>query len=184
MLLNETALRKRIAGTLYDHLRTRAKPRRWKSGKRAGAVRVQGIEALPFTREQLWQHALAQVGTGVIRCPYCETIGRPANLIDLTNCVFDHKVPTALGGSHALDNLFAICADCNNLKGKLSYAFFVGLMAAIERWPDETDRKNIHACLRTHGTVMRLKFDKKKPGAAALEGLTPTTGVLALAEEF
>jgi 5-methylcytosine-specific restriction endonuclease McrA len=179
-LMDERALIARI-GKVYSAMVIRARPRLWKSGRKRGKVRIPGITSLPFTRDQLWQHALAQVGAGVTRCPYCEAIGRPANLITLANCVLDHRIPVAYGGTWTLDNLVAICADCNNCKGKLNYLFFIGIMAAAEKWNDPRDRANLHACLRTHGTVMRLKFGAKKPMDAEEFESQPR---LALQEDF
>jgi hypothetical protein len=147
----------------YAQMAQRAKPKLFKSGKRKGQVRVPGIFGLPFTREQFWQHALKQVGPGVTRCEYCVEIGRPAGLITLANCVFDHKVPLNRGGTWELENLKAVCASCNNEKGHLSYEFFVGLTCAIERWPDAKDRSAILSCMRTHGVTQRIRFEAKKP---------------------
>lgn len=186
-LFDEYALRQRIFN-VYHAMTVRARPRLWKTGKRRGKVRIEGLDSLPFTREQLWRHALAHVGTGAIRCPYCEAIGRPANLISLANCVFDHKVPRDYSGQWELDNIFAVCADCNNLKGRLSFPFFVGLMAAIERWDGsgdimiaQRDRANVHACLRTHGVTLQGFRDKRKPQPAPEP---ETSGVLALQDDF
>lgn len=187
LLMNETELRKRIY-KVHSNMTARAKPKLWKKGKRKGQVRVPGLDSLPFTREELWHFALGAVGTGVIRCPYCEAIGRPVNLIDLTNCVFDHKSPVKRAGQEltlletwSLKNIAVCCADCNNTKGDASYDFFIALMAAIEQWDDPRDRTYAHACLRTHGIVLqgfRDDDDAKKKSAAAPD--VPTTGTLAL----
>jgi 5-methylcytosine-specific restriction endonuclease McrA len=183
MLMDQKAVRERI-DTLYRAMKSRAKPKFWKSGKKAGRVRGHGLDSLPFTRDQFWLHALAQVGEGCIRCPYCIAIGRPANLIDLVNCVFDHKVPVARGGTHTLDNIVAICADCNNCKGKLSYEFFLIVMQAAEQWHDPADRSNFHSCLRTHGVSQRLRgFVSKGPGQPPPPSPQPQPS-LALQEDF
>lgn len=183
MLFDEAALRKRHFA-VYSRILQRAKPKLWKSGRCKGRVRVPGITSLPFTREEFWQHALKLVGEGCIRCPYCVEIGRPANLIDLTNCVWDHVVPIARGGPHTLDNLRPCCQQCNTEKGKFSYEFFVGLVAAIEQWPDPVDRSNALACLRTHGEVIRMRFDHKNSPVPADDSPDPTSGNLALQEDF
>jgi 5-methylcytosine-specific restriction endonuclease McrA len=182
LLMDEKALRERCS-TARKNIFQRAKPVKWKSGKREGKIKRPGIDRLPFSTEDLWQHALRQVGTGVKQCPYCVEIGRPANLITLANYQWDHKVPAARGGTHTLDNLFAVCEDCNRLKGNLSYEFFIAIMAAVEKWDDPKDRSIFHACLRTHGISQRLRgFHGKKPEAKPPE--LPTTGVLALQEDF
>ena len=161
MLMNEQALRDKCTKARYDILR-RAKTKLWKSGKRKGMVRVPGIEKLSFTSADLWERALEQVGPGVIPCPYCRAIGRPAFMITLANYVWDHVVPVTHGGSHDLDNLRAVCEDCNRLKGSLNYNFFIELMQALEEWKDPRDRSYMHACLRTHGVTNKIRFAPKK----------------------
>ncbi|MDR6907519.1 5-methylcytosine-specific restriction endonuclease McrA [Agromyces sp. 3263] len=44
-------------------------------------------------------------------CRYCKTP------LDTFNCVQDHIVPVALGGSDAIENIQIICWECNNAKG-------------------------------------------------------------------
>lgn len=186
LLLDEKALRKRITD-VYRQMGIRARPRYWKSGKRRGRVRIPGIDKLPFTRDQLWLHMLNQVGIGGAICPYCSaTSRRIPNPITLADCVLDHKVPIRHGGRWTLDNLVCVCADCNNLKGHLSYPFFVGVMCMLERWPDYHDRAAMHACMRTHGVTMRLKFGGKPKSFPTPEDVipTPTTQPLALKEDW
>lgn len=168
VLMNEAQVYARIAG-LYDAMLRRCRPQYWKGGKAKGRLRRFGIEALPFSRRELFNHVYAQVGPGLIPCPYCAAIGKPTNLIDLRNCVLDHKVPLdALQSDRdiptifALDNIVAVCADCNNLKGKLSYIFFVALLTNVYQWPNPRDRNHIFACLRTHGVSMRRGFGREK----------------------
>lgn len=170
-LFDEKALRKRL-DVVYGQMRQRAKPRVWKTGKRAGSVRVSGIIGLPFSRDQFWAHALRLIGPSGVFCPYCAAYGnRKPHFITLADCVFDHKIPFTHGGNWDIHNLVPVCSDCNHLKGHLSYEFFVGLMTAIERWDDSRDRAAIHKCMRTHGVTMRLRFLGKKDVAttAALE---------------
>jgi 5-methylcytosine-specific restriction endonuclease McrA len=180
MLMDEAALRERCNKARYDILR-RAKPVLWKSGKRQGKVKRPGITKLEFTSQDLWQHALRQVGSGARQCPYCLAIGRPAFLITLANYVWDHKIPLAAGGTSTLDNLLAVCEDCNRLKGDLSYDFFVAVMAAVEKWDDPRDRSIFHNCLRTHGRIQRMRFEvKKKPEEVVNNQPPPTTKMLPL----
>jgi hypothetical protein len=181
--MDEAALKSRCNKARYDILR-RAKPRLWKSGARKGTVRTLGITELSFTSAQLWERALYQVGTGAMPCPYCVSTGRPANIITLANYVWDHKVPVTHGGTHDLDNLFCVCEDCNRLKGSMSYDFFVALISEIEKWDDPRDRTYLYACLRTHGKV--IKGFGKPPGKkeAAPPEVLPTTGTLALLENW
>lgn len=186
MLFDEGPIKARIF-KVYDAMKQKAKPRLWKSGNKRGRIRVPGLTALPFTKEQLWQLALKQIGTGAIRCPYCVDIGKPANIIDLISFVFDHRVPRAYAGAEltllevwSLDNLVCVCADCNTLKGKLSLPFFIGIMTAIEKWEDPRDRNAIYACLRTHGVVMQGWKGGPKKDLTKIEDKLPTTGSLAL----
>lgn len=196
MMFDEKPLKQRIY-KVYDAMLQKAKPRLWKTGSRKGRIRVPGLAALPFTKEQLWQHALKQVGTGVMRCPYCVDIGRPAALLDLTNIVFDHRFPQARAGAEmtleqvwSLSNLVCVCSDCNNLKGKLSYHFFIGIMSAIEIHTfkyangDTRDRDAIYACLRTHGIILR-NFGKKPDKAIPAPDVIPINQQsLALREDW
>lgn len=181
LLMDESALRKRCSNARADIMR-RARPKMWKSGKRAGTVRTPGITELSFTSAELWQRALDQVGPGAIQCPYCVAIGRPANIITLSNYVWDHRVPVTHGGGHTLDNLFPCCEDCNRCKGSLSYDFFITLMGALERWKDAKDRTYVHACLRTHGKSVK-SFGRGKPKPNTTPDVV-TSGVLALEEYF
>jgi 5-methylcytosine-specific restriction endonuclease McrA len=188
LLMDAKALRQRI-DKVYSAMQTRAKPKLFKAGKRKGEIRVKGIDTLPFTKQQLWEHILRQLGPGVVACPYCVEIGRAPSLISLATCVLDHVVPITHGGTWLLDNLRCVCADCNNEKGKLSYAFFIGIMAAAEKWTaggDATtakrDRAAFHACLRTHGVSMRMKFGLKKPDG--LPAPAAQNATLALVEDF
>jgi hypothetical protein len=177
-LFDEKALRKRL-DVVYAQMRSRAKPKTWKTGKRAGNVRVPGIVGLPFNRDQFWAHALQRVGASGVFCQYCIGYGaRKPNFITLADCVFDHQIPLAHGGTWNLWNLQLVCADCNNRKGHLSYEFYIGIMAAIERWEDARDRTAIHKCMRTHGVTMRMRFLGKKD-AAATAPATDTPEVVA-----
>jgi 5-methylcytosine-specific restriction endonuclease McrA len=183
MLLDESALKERCSKARYSILQ-RAKPVKWKSGKREGKIKRPGIDKLSFSTEDLWQHALRQVGPGVKQCPYCVEIGRPANLITLANYQWDHKIPVARGGTPTFDNLFAVCEDCNRCKGDLTFEFFVAVMAAVEKWPDARDRKLFFSCLRSHGVSKRLRgFYAPKPDAPPRHP-PPATGRLALREDF
>ena len=162
MLLNEDKLRQRIYAVYYA-MRTKAKPRYFKSGKRMGVVSRPGLDSLPFTKEQLFDLAMQQVGPGAILCPYCVAIGRNAFPITLENCVFDHKEPLAVLGPAAwtLANLFCICEDCNKIKGSLSYDLFIALMQEIEKLTGH-DRTYLLRCLRTHGIAQQAQRGKWK----------------------
>lgn len=163
MLLNEQALQRRIY-KVYSAMKKAAGPKYWKSGRRVDRLRIPGTE-LPFTKEQLWAHALNQVGEGRIACPYCVEAGRNLRFISLEDCVFDHHVPKHRGGGWELSNLRACCQRCNTEKGKFSYEFFIHIVSTIENWPDMADRSAAYSCLRSHGVAQQFRrdFKSKKP---------------------
>jgi len=108
-------------GVLYDSMGKRFRARHWKSGKRAGRVRVPG-QQVPFTKEQFRAWAIETIGYQAKPCPYCSAP------IDVLNMSIDHRVPVSRGGSLELSNLDAICSDCNRLKGSLDGDEFKALL--------------------------------------------------------
>ena len=170
-MIFEAEHRKRIS-KLYGNLTARARPRLWKSAKKKGQVRIPGLASLPFTRAKLWTHVTAQVPDGGALCPYCSDYGR-STLIYLDTFVLDHHVPVKHGGLDCwrLDNLVCVCADCNTIKGSMTYTAFIVLMRDFLPHFDILDRKYITACLRTHGQVMRGFGAPKKNSSPALQGL-------------
>lgn len=175
MLLNEEAIRERIYA-VYRAMTAKAKPRYFKSGKRQGTLSRQGLEKLPFTKEQLFRLALEQIGTGAILCPYCVAIGRNAFPITLESCVFDHKEPLAVLGlvGWTLSNLVCICSDCNNIKGSMSYECFIALMKELEEMPPTShDRMYLLRCLRTHGVAQQFQRGPAKKGGRGKESPAP-----------
>lgn len=176
-LFDKRELRKRI-DKVYSAMKQRAKPRYWKNGKKAGQVRVPGLERLPFTSQDLWDWTIEWIGPGAIRCPYCEEIGRNAFLITIEDCVFDHKVPLLLGGSWDLSNLIPVCRDCNNIKGSMSYPFFIILMRELDKVIDLRDRGYVIKCLRTHGISQQFQRSKHAP---VIDALSTQPGSLLLA---
>ena len=176
-MIFEAEHRRRI-NKLYDAMKQRARPRHWKTGKRKGSVRVPGLAALPFTREELWKHVRTQIPDGGALCSYCSDYGR-STLIFLDTFVLDHHVPVKHGGLDCwrLENLVCVCADCNNQKGSLTYTAFIVLMRDFLPHFDPLDRKYITACLRTHGQVMR-GFSPKKAPAKVAAGTVPAQRTL------
>jgi 5-methylcytosine-specific restriction endonuclease McrA len=170
-MMFEAEFRKRVNKT-YDNMTQRAKARLWKNGKKKGKVRVPGLESLPFFRDELWAHVRNQIPEGGALCPYCKDYGR-STLIYFDTFVLDHHIPIKLlaAGAYtlkqlwALSNLVCCCADCNNLKGSMSYTAFIVLMRDFIPDFDPIDQKYITACLRTHGQVMRGWGGPKKPPA-------------------
>ena len=175
MCITEKALRKRVSD-VYRQMKKRAQPKRWKTGRNAGNIRVQGIESLPFTREQLWDHMIAQIGPDSTPCRYCLSTGRlKPNLITMKACVIDHYVSVKQGGEYTLDNLHCVCADCNNLKGDISFLSFITIMRISYTWENAKDRASLHACMRTHGVVMRLRHDPASGAAQPSKRLQADT---------
>jgi 5-methylcytosine-specific restriction endonuclease McrA len=161
-LWNEGALVTQYS-SIYSSMRTRAKPKLWKTGIKKGKIRVNGLDSLPFTRDELLLHGLKLLGgMGMVRCPYCVDVGRNARLIDIRTCKWDHFVSLAQGGTWELSNLRPCCPDCNNLKGKMSYDLFTALMSEMEKWPNQNDRTYFYACLRSHGQLMQHRKDDQK----------------------
>lgn len=186
MILNEEKLRDRI-GTLYYAMATRAKPKLFKRGKKTGKVRKEGLKKLPFDKHELFDHVLKQIGAGSARCQYCLAVGRPANVIDMLNCVLDHKEPVDTSGLAAwdLENVFAICADCNNLKGGFTYDFFIDVMMEIEKMdPTSHDRMLLIKCLRTHGVAQQFQRSKGNTESSGTVVILPKQRGLALADPY
>jgi 5-methylcytosine-specific restriction endonuclease McrA len=168
---------------LFSNMTARAKPRLWKNGKNKGKVRIPGLTTLPFWPDELWSHVLAQVPDGGALCPYCKDYGR-STLIYLDTFVLDHHRPLKHDGlaSWELHNLVCVCADCNNIKGSMSYTAFIVLMRDFLPDFDLIDRKYITSCLRTHGQVVR--GFAPKPKAKELPAPTPFNPQRRLEEEF
>ncbi|MFL6427804.1 MAG: HNH endonuclease [Acidobacteriaceae bacterium] len=127
--------------SLYRGMKSTFKERNWKSGKRAGTVRVPGRE-LPFDLEDLRRHLGKRIGLNAKPCTYC---GTP---IDIRNLSLDHQEPVSRGGSLALDNLIECCADCNRLKGALTAEEFGLLLEFLRTLPPaaQTDlRRRLNA---------------------------------------
>ena len=98
---------------LVRDMRKRLAAKYWKSGKRAGQVRIPGRE-LPFDRYDMRTWMSKHIGLSAKACPYCR---RP---IDILSLELDHVTPLARGGDLTLDNLEATCPDCNCEKGALT----------------------------------------------------------------
>lgn len=150
----------------YRDMTRRCQPKWWKTGKKKGQVRIPGLASLPFFRDELWAHVMAQVPAGGALCPYCKAYGRET-VIFLDTFVLDHHIALKRGGSWELRNLICVCKDCNNIKGSMSYEAFIVLMRDFLPEFDAPDRKYITSCLRTHGTVMRGWGKQKPPEQAA-----------------
>lgn len=114
--------------SLYDGMKSTFRARYWRTGKRAGMVRVPGRD-LPFDLEDLRRHLAKRIGLNAKPCTYCGAA------IDILSLSLDHQDPVSRGGSLALDNLIECCADCNRLKGPLTAEEFTDLLAFLRGLP-------------------------------------------------
>ena len=69
--------------------------------------------------------------------PVCYLTGRKLNLKDTSTYTFDHRVPTALGGTNDLENLEVCCSEANHAKACLSLEDFYSLCEEILAWRDK-----------------------------------------------
>lgn len=102
---------------------------------------------LAWSLAELREHVERGIRHG---CPYCGC--------QLNGAMFhgDHAMPISRGGSFDLDNLAICCKDCNDLKGPLTGAEFLGLLALVSEWPDEA-RRNLLTRLRAAGGRYRRR---------------------------
>src|SRR5579884_1562719 len=142
-------------GVLYDSMGKRFRARHWKSGKRAGRVRVPG-QQVPFTKEQFRAWAIETIGYQAKPCPYCSAP------IDVLNMSIDHRVPVSRGGSLELSNLDAICADCNRLKGALTGKEFRAFLDGMRTFTPDAQR-DVFKRLKAGGMGLRNRFFTRKP---------------------
>jgi hypothetical protein len=145
-------------GVLYDSMGKRFRARHWKSGKRAGRVRVPG-QQVPFTKEQFRAWAIETIGYQAKPCPYCSAP------IDVLNMSIDHRVPVSRGGSLALSNLDAICADCNRLKGELTGKEFRAFLDGMHTFHPDAQR-DVFKRMRAGAMGLRNRFFNPKKSSA------------------
>lgn len=120
-MLTTDIFRERVSA-LYDSQKRMASARKWKSGRRAGTIRVPAA-VIHFSKDELTRWLWKRVGLNAIPCPYCH---QPIDILSLT---LDHIVPRSIGGEFTLANMEPICEDCNTAKGELSKDAFVALLA-------------------------------------------------------
>jgi hypothetical protein len=146
---------------------SRLKEKLWKSGKRAGMVRVPG-RTLPFSLAEFRSWAMRKIGLGTIRCHYCP------RSIDVLSFEPDHYVPVALGGSFGLDNLVPSCTDCNNVKDAMPPDDFIALMTFLETLTP-AGRANVMKRLRAGSMGIRKGFIPPNAKAQQLPAPVPAT---------
>lgn len=82
---------------------------------------LRGVRAQARRRFRLWRLA-ARNRSEASRCFYCGVAFAGSGARQRT---VDHRVPTALGGSHRLGNLVFACRSCNQRKGHVPEDEFV-----------------------------------------------------------
>jgi len=156
----------RILADRYHNMKARLGPKFYKHGKRAGQLRVPGIE-LPFTLDEFRTWAKVQLFNGTfdrtVPCSYCN---RPLNIKTIR---FDHLVPVSRGGSAGLDNLAPSCSDCNAEKGILLPEEYRALDAWLFNNLSPQSYQNVKRKLRTGDAFMRMRFFVKKEPALQAE---------------
>lgn len=148
---------RRRSKSLYDGMQSRLKERKWKSGKKAGEVRVPKRE-LPFSLDEFraWLKVTLEDEPS---CSYCGTS------INIQTISPDHAIPMARGGSLDRPNLRGSCEACNQLKGKLLPGEFKALLGLLMQFP-EAARTDLTRRLRSGSMGVRLRFGPKKEAPA------------------
>jgi 5-methylcytosine-specific restriction endonuclease McrA len=98
----------------------------WKGANRSlrSAVQAKRNDAIAAGGAEVKQFVYKLLSQPNLTCEYCG--------VDVVGSAHvDHRVPLALGGAHAVDNLQILCPDCNTRKGaKPPDEFFVLLNTA------------------------------------------------------
>jgi len=112
--------------------------RLWRSVKGRGAP-------MAMTRGQFreWLQGASREREGVIwACTYRALVDGCPGLVSGPDLSVDHRVPVALGGASAVDNLAAVCKRCNRLKGSLAHESFEALCRTAAGFTDR-ERKGL-----------------------------------------
>ena len=80
-----------------------------------------------ITEEYYAEDVINKIGLN----PVCYLTGRKLDIKDTSSYTFDHRVPSALGGTNDLENLEICCAEANHAKAGLSLDDFYDLCAEI-----------------------------------------------------
>ena len=177
-MISSTQFDKRVKA-LYASQKKMAAPKKWKSGKRAGQIRVPGMP-VEFSEAQLKKVLMERVGFNVILCPFpfCKV---PIDIISLT---LDHVVPRMLGGGFTLSNMQICCANCNQMKGQISDHGFRMILTFAQKALDPYDFNTLMSRLKaaSAGSGQRFFRDKKKEENVGL--ILPPAKQMDLEEEF
>lgn len=138
----------------------RLRAKYWKTGKRAGKLRVPGRE-LPFTLAEWRAWCMKNIGFGCVPCHYCP---RP---VDVLRFEPDHYYPLSYGGSAGLENIVVACDDCNGLKGEIPGDDFVLFLGFIEHELSMLAYSDITKRLRAGAMATRLRSQQLAQTALA-----------------
>src|SRR5882672_299636 len=141
----------RRSASLFSGLQSRLKERKWKTGERAGIVRVAKRD-LPFNIAQ-FRAWLTVVLEDTPHCEYCLIV------IDIQTISPDHAVPMTRGGSLAIANLRPCCSPCNKMKGSLLPGEYKALLKGLETFT-EAGRNDVMKRLR--GSILHFGTKKKE----------------------
>jgi hypothetical protein len=145
---------------LYKSQQTMSRAKLWKTGKRAGIVRVPKQE-LQFSRNGLRAALWDRVGLNAIPCPYgCGTV------IDILSLTLDHVVPRAAGGAPSLLNMRPCCKDCNERKGQFTEEAFLQILELARTFSDY-DNRVLMKRLKAASAGSPERFRRNKDAAAS-----------------
>ena len=143
---------------LWKSQKGMAAPKKFKNGKRQGAIRRHGT-VIEFTQKDLAAWLWTHVGVSIARCPYCSA---PIDILTLT---IDHITPRALGGRFSLENMQAICKECNERKGRFTDRAFRAILEfarTLGRYDEEVLLGRLRQAAAFHGTF-RKPADPNQP---------------------
>lgn len=155
-MLTTDIFRERVTA-LYDSQKRMAAAKKWKSGKRAGTIRVPAA-VIHFSKDELTHWLWKRVGLNAIPCPYCH---QP---IDIRSLTPDHIVPRSIGGEFTLANMEPICEDCNHRKGNMTRDGYVQLLGFARANLSAHDYDTLLARLKAahHGSAQRFHRGQKQ----------------------
>ncbi len=71
-------------------------------------------------------------------CAYCRRVMTKPSLLppirESLTATIDHRTPVSRGGTDRHENLVAACAECNGIKGDMSWTEWVAYMATHPAW--------------------------------------------------
>jgi hypothetical protein len=128
--------------------------KKWKTGKRAGTVRVEKRE-IPYNLEEFksWLRVTLEDH------PFCEYCKCSISLMTISP---DHATPVKRGGSLERKNLRGACSPCNRLKGELLPGEFKTLIACIGTF---TEHGRNDVVKRLKGGILHFGSKRKEPVA-------------------